>query len=117
MSYYLDAAVTCDCQDTSEETLKAMIMSMTKEERVILLKAWKIHEQYPELTPEECIKKAALRFDPQGTRGERRAESTETHRVKKGNGSPEEAGKGPVWGDWTGTGNRRYERLSDRFSS
>lgn len=45
--------------ESKRDQLKAEILALTNEECAVVLSAWKIHEQHPELTPEECVKRAA----------------------------------------------------------
>lgn len=68
MSYYkacphcgahLDPGERCDCIESLRDQAKDAIMSLTNEECKILLAAWNIGAQHPELTPEECVKRAA----------------------------------------------------------
>lgn len=69
MSYYrtcphcgahLDPGESCDCRADIRDQLIDEIMELTPEERSLLLKSWKVHQQHPELTTEECIERAAL---------------------------------------------------------
>lgn len=69
MSYYrtcprcgvhLDPGEICDCREDLRDQLEKEILSLTEEERILLLKSWKIYQQHPELTAEECLKRAAL---------------------------------------------------------
>ena len=47
-----------DC-NSKQDRLKAEILALTNEECALVVSAWKIHKQHPELTPEECVKRAA----------------------------------------------------------
>ncbi len=68
MSYYktcphcgahLDPGEVCDCRADISDRLIDEIMELTLEERSLLLKSWKLHLQFPELSTEETIKLAA----------------------------------------------------------
>lgn len=72
MSYYktcphcgahLDPGEVCDCRENLHDRLKAKILTMTEEERALLLRSWKVHEQHPKLTIEECVERAAQGAD------------------------------------------------------
>ncbi len=56
---HLDPSESCDCLESLRDRAKAEIMSLTREERHLLLKSWKLHLQFPELSIEESIKLAA----------------------------------------------------------
>lgn len=79
MSYYktcphcgahLDPGEVCDCRDALKDRLKTEILKLTEEERALVLKSWKIHQQHPELTMEECEERAAQVLAHQDGRAE-----------------------------------------------
>lgn len=57
---HLDPGEVCDCREDLRDQLKEEILSMTEEECTLLLQSWRVHQQHPELTTEECLKRAAL---------------------------------------------------------
>lgn len=79
MSYYktcphcgahLDPGEACDCRANLRDRLKAEILTLTEEECALVLKFWKIHQQHPELTMEECVERAAQVLAHQDGRAE-----------------------------------------------
>lgn len=61
MAYYKvcpDPGETCDCTESKRDQLKAEILALTEEECALLLQSFEIYKQHPELTPEECVKRA-----------------------------------------------------------
>lgn len=67
MSYYktcpycgahIDPGETCDCTESKREQIKAEILELTEEERALLFQSFEMYKLHPELTPEECVKKA-----------------------------------------------------------
>lgn len=56
---HLDPGESCDCRADIRDQLMDEIMELTLEERALLLKSWKLHLQFPELSTEETIKLAA----------------------------------------------------------
>lgn len=55
---HLDPNEKCDCSQSLRERLKDQILRMDEKQLALLLAAWKLREQHPELTTEECVEKA-----------------------------------------------------------
>lgn len=61
---HLDPGEVCDCRLGKKEKLKAEIMALTDKQAELVLAGVKIHNQYPELTPEECVARAMKEVAP-----------------------------------------------------